>query len=350
MYSTVLFLWIVTLTHCVLAGNICSKPPEVPFATIDVDKKEYQPGEEVTYTCRPGYVHQSGTKKYVCNWSGRWLLNTMKCTPKKCPFPGLLENGKISFTELTFQSTISFSCNPGYILNGARISQCMADGRWSGTPPHCQPVTCPPPQIPEFGVILYHTLKPGNVSVFQDMIRFECLPSFALLGNETAMCTANGNWSNIPECKYVTCPTPTGIENGFINFVVRRTYGYKERVSFGCNGRYVLDGPRESMCEKTSDWSIKPSCKAPCKIPVKKATVLYKGEKVAVQDGLKEGIQHDETISFFCKNKEKDCVYTVPASCIDGNLTVPECFKERGFFSSVFKKDYAERTQCEDVP
>lgn len=66
---------------------------------------------------------------------------------------------------------------------------------------------------------------------------------------------------------------------------------------------------------------------APCKIPVKKATVLYKGEKVAVQDGLKEGIQHDETISFFCKNKEKDCVYTVPTSCIDGNLTVPECFK-----------------------
>lgn len=62
-------------------------------------------------------------------------------------------------------------------------------------------VTCPPPKIPEFGVISYHTLKPGNVSVFQDMITFECLPSFALLGNETAMCTANGNWSNIPECK-----------------------------------------------------------------------------------------------------------------------------------------------------
>uniref|UniRef100_A0A7M4FNT9 Sushi domain-containing protein n=1 Tax=Crocodylus porosus TaxID=8502 RepID=A0A7M4FNT9_CROPO len=78
-----LFFCIVPLL--LLSGSFllaCPKLPEVPFATIDVDKKEYQPGEEVTYTCRPGYVHHSGMRKYTCNRSGRWFLNTMKCIRK----------------------------------------------------------------------------------------------------------------------------------------------------------------------------------------------------------------------------------------------------------------------------
>lgn len=66
---------------------------------------------------------------------------------------------------------------------------------------------------------------------------------------------------------------------------------------------------------------------APCKIPVKKAVVLYNGEKKRVQNDLKDGILHGETVSFFCKNKEKSCAYTVDAACVDGNFTLPACFK-----------------------
>lgn len=62
-------------------------------------------------------------------------------------------------------------------------------------------------------------------------------------------------------------------------------------------------------------------------MPVKKAVVLYEGEKKRVQSDLKEGILHGETVSFFCKNKEKSCAYTVPVQCVDGNLTLPACFK-----------------------
>lgn len=62
-------------------------------------------------------------------------------------------------------------------------------------------------------------------------------------------------------------------------------------------------------------------------MPVKRATVLYNEQKLKVQDHLQAGIQHAETIWFFCKNKEQHCSYTVPAQCIDGNLTAPACFK-----------------------
>ncbi|NXE87637.1 APOH protein, partial [Menura novaehollandiae] len=305
----------------------CPRPPEVLFATINVDKQVYEVGEEVEYSCRPGFMPNNGQRKYTCLPTGKWPFNTLLCLPKRCPPPGPLQNGKMNFEELQYQSTVTFSCDPGYNLIGSRTSQCMADGKWTGTLPQCQPVTCAPPSLPEFGVLSYRRLNPGNVFHFLDTILFECVPPLALIGNETATCTAHGNWSSIPECKVVTCPTPIGIENGFIEFAVRRTYHYNESVSFGCQPSYVMEGSKHSRCEKTGNWSTKPTCKAPCKIPVKKAVVLYNGEKKRVQNDLKDGILHGETVSFFCKNKEKSCAYTVDAACVDGNFTLPACFK-----------------------
>lgn len=54
---------------------------------------------------------------------------------------------------------------------------------------------------------------------------------------------------------------------------------------------------------------------------------MYNGEKKRVQNDLKDGILHGETVSFFCKNKEKSCAYTVEVACVDGNFTLPACFK-----------------------
>uniref|UniRef100_A0A8C0HMA9 Beta-2-glycoprotein 1 n=1 Tax=Buteo japonicus TaxID=224669 RepID=A0A8C0HMA9_9AVES len=313
---------------------VCPRPPEVLFATIDVNKSVYEVGEQIEYTCRPGFIPNNGQRKYSCLPTGKWPLNTLLCLPKRCPSPGPLPHGKIDFIDLHYQSSISFSCEPGNLISN--FYECCA----------FLAVTCAPPSLPEFGVLSYRRLKPGNISNFLDTITFECVPPLALIGNETATCMANGNWSTIPECKVVTCPTPTGIENGFLEFAVRRTYHYNESVSFGCQSSYVLDGPKHSRCEKTGNWSTKPTCKGPCKIPVKKAVVLYNGEKKRVQNDLKEGIQHGETISFFCKNKEKSCAYTVAVPCVDGNLTLPACFK--GMSQANHKTDPSEMKPCED--
>uniref|UniRef100_A0A8B9BE08 Beta-2-glycoprotein 1 n=1 Tax=Anser brachyrhynchus TaxID=132585 RepID=A0A8B9BE08_9AVES len=321
MYSLVLVVCAAALTHSALAARVCSKPPEVLFATINVVKTVYDVGEEIEYTCRPGFVPNNGQRKYTCQPTGKWPLNTLLCL-----------------------RLLVFSYN----LIGTRTSQCMADGKWSGTVPQCQrtSVTCPPPPLSEFGVLSYRHVKPGNISYYMDTIIFECVPPLALIGNETATCQANGTWSSIPECRAVTCPAPSGIENGFLNFAVRRTYHYNETVSFSCQSRYVLEGPKHSRCEKTGNWSTKPTCKEPCKMPVKKAVVLYEGEKKRVQSDLKEGILHGETVSFFCKNKEKSCAYTVPVQCVDGNLTLPACFK--GMSQANFKTDPSDMKPCED--
>ncbi|KAJ6656504.1 hypothetical protein lerEdw1_003793, partial [Lerista edwardsae] len=239
----------------------CPRPPEVLLATVDILKEEYNPGDTITYSCNPGYVPRSGQRSYACLSSGKWPFVTLICTAKKCSYPGPLHNGEIQIIDLRYQSSISFSCYPGFILKGAKTSQCLANGQWSEKLPECQPVICPPPPVSEFGVLSYHRLNSGNISVFRDVIKFDCLLPFALFGSETATCLANGNWSNLPECKSVECPEPEAIENGFINFALRRTYPYAAHVTYGCNPRYVLDGAGDSRCEKTGRWSPKPTCK-----------------------------------------------------------------------------------------
>ncbi|OXB64825.1 hypothetical protein ASZ78_006563 [Callipepla squamata] len=326
MYSLALLLCTAALAHNALAVKVCPKPPEVLFATISVVKNEYNVGEEVEYTCRPGFVPNNGLRKYICQPTGRWPLNTLLCL-----LTILLGQGQANACQMASGVESSHSVNVC-----AQI-------------PENYSVTCAPPSLPEFGVLSYRHLKPGNISYFMDTIIFECVPPLALIGNETATCQANGTWSSIPECRAVTCPAPTGIENGFLNFAVRRTYHYNESVSFSCQSRYVLEGPKHIRCEKTGNWSPKPACKEPCKIPAKKAVVLYEGEKKRVQSDLKEGIMHGETISFYCKNKEKSCAYTVPVQCVNGNLTLPFCFKERGFFSSLVKTDPSNMKPCEDL-
>ena len=69
------------------------------------------------------------------------------------------------------------------------------------------------------------------------------------------------------------------------------------------------------------------SLSASCKLSVKKATVLYQGERVKLQEKFKDGMLHGQKVSFYCKNKEKKCSYTEDAECIDGTIEIPKCFK-----------------------
>lgn len=69
------------------------------------------------------------------------------------------------------------------------------------------------------------------------------------------------------------------------------------------------------------------SLSASCSVSVKKATVIFEGERVKIQEKFKNGMLHGQKVSFFCKNKEKKCSYTEDAECIDGTLEIPKCFK-----------------------
>ena len=47
-------------------------------------------------------------------------------------------NGDVSLTGTTFESTATYSCSVGYVLEGEQTRTCQATGEWSGTAPHCR--------------------------------------------------------------------------------------------------------------------------------------------------------------------------------------------------------------------
>ncbi|XP_025029421.1 LOW QUALITY PROTEIN: beta-2-glycoprotein 1-like [Python bivittatus] len=252
----------------VYAAPVCPRPPEVPLATININKEEYSPGEEIIYSCDLGYIPQSDSMSYTCPLSGIWPNITFKCIPKKCPYPGPLNNGQICITDLNYLSVITFSS-----------------------------VTYSPP-ISASGILSYRKIKPGNTLFFQDMIRFECLFPFTLLGNKTAICQANGRWSALPTVNANVSP---------MNIVLGAGNSGIELATY---------------------------LETPCKIPVKRATMLYNGQKIKVQDLLKPRILHAETIWFFCERKKEKCSDEAPTQCKHGHISVPNCFEGRNMFFS----------------
>ncbi|XP_038613185.1 beta-2-glycoprotein 1 [Tachyglossus aculeatus] len=343
MDPKVIFLFGSLLCHLAIAGRICPRPQEVPFATVEPLRSFYEPGDQIVYTCKPGYSMPGEVRRYICPLTGLWPVNTVKCLPKVCPFTGRLENGSVRYTTFEYPNTLNFACNPGYVLNGTNSVQCLEDGKWSKKLPVCDPITCPPPTTPNFAKVSYYKPSATNNSIYKDEVVFECLPPYAMFGNATIRCTENGNWTELPECRDVKCPFPTRPDNGYVNYPKKIALHYKDKATYGCHSTYTLDGPETVECGKTGTWSAQPTCKASCKVSVKKATVLYKGNRVKIQEQFKNGMFHGERVAFFCKNKEKKCSFTEEAQCIDGILKVPDCFKEHS--SLAFWK-----TDASDVP
>lgn len=46
-------------------------------------------------------------------------------------------NGKKIGTQNTFGASAIFSCNPGYVLSGSTVRECLLSGLWSGDETHC---------------------------------------------------------------------------------------------------------------------------------------------------------------------------------------------------------------------
>ncbi len=74
------------------------------------------------------YLHYS--YKQSCNCV---LPAAVSCGPA----PKAPANGQQNTSGTTFRSTVTYTCNPGYTLQGDNRHTCMANGHWSGRAPTC---------------------------------------------------------------------------------------------------------------------------------------------------------------------------------------------------------------------
>nr|XP_040042914.1 beta-2-glycoprotein 1-like [Gasterosteus aculeatus aculeatus] len=310
------------------SDNVCLRPELADNIEKDGLQRYFSPGVELTLSCKQGYSPELGPRKIVCGISGEWTKTRLMCSPKRCPYPDSLSNGESYYEDIMFQSTINYTCNEGYTLTGNRSATCLSNGEWSTPVPQCKPVTCGLAPIPQFGKIIYDKRIRGNTTYYGLKGTYTCLPPYVLFGSARGECTVSGEWTKAPECRVVTCPAPENIDMGFLSSNEERDYDYKETVRYGCNEDYVLDGNFQIVCNQDGNWSKKPSCKAPCRVGLERARILYKEKKIWIEDLNPNRVLHNEIISFYCMDMDRQCGYAVSTQCIEGKLKIPECFEQ----------------------
>lgn len=190
-------------------NDSCSDLPEIQNGWKTTSHTELVRGAKITYQCDPGY-DIGGIDTLTCQWDLSWSSEPPFCEKiMYCTDPGEVEHSTrlISDPVLLVGTTIQYTCNPGFVLEGSSLLTCYS--RETGTPiwtsriPHCvseESLACDNPGLPENGYqILYKRLYlPG------ESLTFMCYEGFELMGEVTIKCILGqpSHWSGpLPMCK-----------------------------------------------------------------------------------------------------------------------------------------------------
>ena len=161
-------------SHSLFLSNInvisaavdCEPLPDPSNGIVTTDRTTL--GGTATYTCVLGYII-SGTEQRTCTTSGRWSDSSPTCQSKKtqclidclivnchyslfvcdnvscavvrCTSEVLMNpvNGHVITTQgIIFESVAMYDCNEGFAVIGDQTRTCGADGEWTGSAPECQ--------------------------------------------------------------------------------------------------------------------------------------------------------------------------------------------------------------------
>ncbi|CAH1274043.1 CSMD3 [Branchiostoma lanceolatum] len=231
----------------------CSTLFTPAFGSITPAGPHYYP-TQVTFSCNTGYV-RNGSSDSTCQADGRWSNVTPICTPVQCPLLTAPTNGlrtpPTGANSNFYQNVVTFTCNTGYVRNGAIVVTCRADGTWSNSVPTCTRVQCPLLKAPTNGL----RTPPTGANFYQDTVTFTCNTGYVRNGTLDMICQADGTWSDpVPTCTPRQCPSLTAPANGARTPPTGANF-YQDSVRFTCNTGYERNGTNNTTCQADGTWS-----------------------------------------------------------------------------------------------
>ncbi|XP_078575446.1 sushi, von Willebrand factor type A, EGF and pentraxin domain-containing protein 1-like isoform X3 [Branchiostoma floridae x Branchiostoma japonicum] len=222
----------------------CGRPALVGNGTLIGGNFEFQ--SEVTYTCDKGY-YLVGNYRRRCLANKTWSGKTPDCEPVSCGNPPKLQYGSYKAETVHFKGAVQYRCYLGWTLKGEGSQTCLSDGRWSGSPPVCDPISCGEPPAVENGVV-----KGTNFS-YTSVVKYVCDHGFELQGNDTRECQAEGEWSSTNAfCRAISCGLPPTVDNGRF---VGNNFTYGRSVLYKCDEGYELAGKNLTWCNADGLWT-----------------------------------------------------------------------------------------------
>uniref|UniRef100_A0A8C3UBV4 CUB and Sushi multiple domains 2 n=1 Tax=Catharus ustulatus TaxID=91951 RepID=A0A8C3UBV4_CATUS len=240
-------LWSGAEVRC-LAGH-CGVPSPIVNGQINGENFNYR--GSVVYQCQPGF-RLIGMSVRICQQDHRWSGKTPVCVPITCGHPGNPPNGLTQGSQFNLNDVAKFQCNPGFRLEGASQSQCLANGQWSSALPSCRVVNCSDPGHLENSVRQVQPSGPHRFS-FGTTVSYQCIHGFYLLGTHVLTCQGDGTWDRaLPQCLLVSCGHPGSPPHAQISGD-KHTVG--SVVRYSCLGRRTLVGNSTRMCQLDGRWS-----------------------------------------------------------------------------------------------
>ncbi|XP_066548802.1 E-selectin [Amia ocellicauda] len=161
--------------------------------------------------------------------------------------------------EFSYNSSCQFSCAQGFELKGEANLTCTASTQWTGETPHCAAITCQSPEAVSHGAVQCST--PMESQHYNSSCQFSCEPGFVLEGAERLQCTASGLWSaHSPACKAVRCAVLSEDMVMNCSHPLE-PFAYMSECHFHCPDGLLLNGSDIVRCDASGNWTgAAPSC------------------------------------------------------------------------------------------
>ncbi|XP_076241504.1 hig-anchoring scaffold protein [Calliopsis andreniformis] len=170
-------------------------------------------GERLLVSCVQNYEFAANSTPVVCN-NGTWTI-VPSCSPARCKqMPKVPKNGMVIAPKTDHGMKAVFKCKDGFELigggplNNSKSVECQY-GNWTGDIPHCIQVFCPFPGLIENGKVFLV----GNMGVYDyrpyvkkvvnnKQIMYDCDKGYVLDEGPSGATCIGGSWSpkELPKC------------------------------------------------------------------------------------------------------------------------------------------------------
>ncbi|XP_078025137.1 complement factor H-related protein 2-like isoform X2 [Epinephelus lanceolatus] len=311
--------------------NACSKLPDVPHAQVSDQQQQYQEGDLIQFTCKPGYTASVPAMKYLCmseGWravrQGTCYFSGPNCTPPPADagviVKGLPENDDPILPDIL----LTFSCDdPGKYLNGSSVLTCGKDGQWDNPFPSCEE-NCKVTGVS--GSVLLIPRVRGNQLRKGEKLTFQCRRRGDFLqGKAVVTCLADGQWSDLfPTCGApLGCGKPPSLPDGDIKTSLQFQYRHNDRVEYICENYYTMEGQPYKTCIN-GKWTGQMRCLKPC--TVDRETMSAHNIALRFSHVDKAYTTHNDEIQFRCTGQRRPAgTVSMRQRCVDGVLHLPTC-------------------------
>ncbi|NXD78121.1 CFAH factor, partial [Halcyon senegalensis] len=261
----IVFNYYLSIFFCIFIERPCMPPQPVECADVPKPEKPnlkikkegetiYLSGARLKYISRSGYM-LDGPSEITCSM-GNWT-SAPTCLEMPCGSIPEVANAQTEGRNKEIYEpgeTIRYQCDAGFLIVGPPEIICRK-GNWTA-PPICEDVSCgTAPEIPNAYIISTQQERylPGA------RVRYECESNFQMKGGNYVICT-NGEWSQAPICRDVTCEPPPEIAGGKVQGVKKSRYLPEETAHYQCWQGFEMTGASTIACQNGT-WTELPKCK-----------------------------------------------------------------------------------------